>query len=463
MTFKHIKKPNGKFFSKIKTLRELMKGKYKKNDKINKPFITKNNITITDKINNCSLFNNNSIIKEDYNPKTDRNYQSIFNNKGFFNNKEFYRNPKTLKKNNFSNLSNLISNISSNNIMNSSSIKNSSNLLKNCLTKKNTQDNIVTNSLSLNSEITEYPKRKISKINNQTLILNNEQLNKIHFKNLMNLDKSDKNKNLIMNQRRIETFCYYKILEKNSKLFNPLNNRLSINKLGYNEGFISIDPIKDCFKIKTKCTFNKSNNKCIKYLNITDNNTKNSNNSLNHSKSINLKNSNNIELKDIKAIYIDKVMKNIIKIHNVFLKYSKKNDKNKNNINKKNRENAININKILNEKEIIKIQDMEQSEKIKAGLCNFFSFIIELNSSKIIEFVLINFCNFKTWFNYLNYIVKNNNRTIRTNSSVSCFLNDKNSYKNRLKYVNIILKNKKKEIQRSTTNNIKCKINFKGD
>ena len=51
---------------------------------------------------------------------------------------------------------------------------------------------------------------------------------------------------------------------------------------------------------------------------------------------------------------------------------------------------------------------MEQSEKIKAGLCNFFSFIIEFENSKKIEFILVNYIQFNTWFNYLTDLVNNN-------------------------------------------------------
>ena len=449
----HFNKPNIKYFSKKNQLNQLIKSTDKKIDKDYQAFLTKKNINI---IKDCSLFNNNSITNDNFTTKTDRNYRSILNNDGF------YRNTKMIKKYNFTNLTHLLSNESSKNII-PSSINKKSNLLHIYLSKKKDQENKKHNSPSFDVETSDKPKRKISKINNQTFILNNEQFNKFSFKNIMNFDNSEKNKNSIVNQKIMESFCYYKILDKNSKLFNPLNNRISINKLGYNEGFISIDQINNCLKIKAKNSLKNNNNKYLKYLTVTDNNN---NNNLNDSHSrINNKNnnnSNNFELKDLKSIYIDKIMNNIIKIHNVFLKYSKKNDKSKNNVNRKKRDNAININKILNEREIINIKDMEQNEKIKAGLCNFFSFIIELNSLKKIEFVLINFHNFKTWFNYLNNIVKMNKKNKLSNSSISCFMNNKNFCTYRIKYANNMnLKNKRKNIRRSFTDNSSHKNNSK--
>ena len=94
-------------------------------------------------------------------------------------------------------------------------------------------------------------------------------------------------------------------------------------------------------------------------------------------------------------------MQNIIKIRKIFLKF--------NNYNEMVPKKSIYINKILNEKEIVNIKDMEQNEKIRAGLCNFFSFVIEFDSGRNMEIILVNFGQFITWYNYLEDIVRKNN------------------------------------------------------
>ena len=98
-------------------------------------------------------------------------------------------------------------------------------------------------------------------------------------------------------------------------------------------------------------------------------------------------------------------MKNIIKIHNIFLKYSYHNQNNDNGISPKK---ISNIYKLINIREIMNIKDMEQNEKIKAGLCNFFSFVIEFYNNKKIECILINFDQFNMWLNYIEDIVNMN-------------------------------------------------------
>ena len=443
----YLNKPREvKYFSNNKnnkSINEFIKNNQLTDKNNNKTFNNKNNIMIKTKLKDCSTsYNNNSVYNDNISTKTERNYKHIYNNE---------KNGKNgVKKYNFTNLANLISNTSVKNLKTSSSSKN--NLLKTYLTKRNNQERIInSNNSPCNLKNNNEPKRKISKINNQILILNTEQLNRIQFKNIMNFDNSEKSKNIkTNNQKIIESFCYYKILEKDSKLFNPLNNRIDLNKLGYNEGFIFIDPSKDCLIIKSK---NLIKNKKDNYLNLNNNDNYNNNNSYTISKNLinNINNINNIELRDINNIYIDKIMKNVIKIHNVFLKYNQNKYKN-NNQNKTYRESPININKLLNDKEIVKIKDMEQSEKIKAGLCNFFSFILEFNFSEKIEFVLINFYNFNTWFNYLQNIVNKNNKSKMANSDNSYF-NNYNFGINKVKYTNINLKNKQKYFKRSFTEN----------
>ena len=53
---------------------------------------------------------------------------------------------------------------------------------------------------------------------------------------------------------------------------------------------------------------------------------------------------------------------------------------------------------------------MDQNEKIRAGLCNFFSFILDFGVSKKIEFFLINLFQFNAWYNFLENIVQKNKK-----------------------------------------------------
>lgn len=150
-------------------------------------------------------------------------------------------------------------------------------------------------------------------------------------------------------------------------------------------------------------------------------------------------------------------MKNIITIHDIFLKYNSSNkaDMSNNNENGLSKKKISNINKLLNIREIMNIKDMEQSEKIKAGLCNFFSFIIEFENSKKIEFILVNYIQFNTWFNYLTDLVNNNIKSklsIPNGNSNNLCAKSKNNNLFQLKTFYIKLKSRQKEdIRRSIT------------
>jgi hypothetical protein len=174
-------------------------------------------------------------------------------------------------------------------------------------------------------------------------------------------------------------------------MFNPLKNNIDLNNSEYNEGLISKD-------ISTKSItiipiFSNQNDK---------------NNFINSQKMF--INSNgldtiNIEIKKITNVYLNNLMDNIIKIRNIYLKYNS----NKNKQNRKEKENeSLNINKLLNSREIMNIKDLSQEEKIKAGLCNFFSLIIEFNYIHKIELVIINFNQFNLWLTYLKHILEMN-------------------------------------------------------
>ena len=289
-------------------------------------------------------------------------------------------------------------------------------------------------------------------INNKAFILNNEQINKIKGRNSINFSERseiDISRNISIKQDIMESFCYYKLIEKNSKFFNPLNNKVNLNQIGYNEGFISISNKPECLIIKSKNSLENNNQKKtidLKYYNneyLTLKFSKKQND-LNNNK-IN----NNIELKNINNIYLDKTMKNIIKIHKIFLRYSLNNDKNedfKNNNNGIIHKKSLNINKILNDRELINIKNMDQNEKIKAGLCNFFSFILEYDSSKKIEFILINYFQFNLWYDYLKNVVSNNIKLkcLVPNGNKSCIIKNKSNIISVLKSFNYKNKSRQK-------------------
>ena len=302
-------------------------------------------------------------------------------------------------------------------------------------------------------KINKSPKNLIYRMKDQSKILYEE--NRENMKSSLN--GSDK-PNISLNihtysyiYNNMESFCYYKYLDDESNFFNPLNNNINFNTLGYNEGFISIDTISSCLKIVSN-NFSSNNKDLILNSNNSIDLTKSKNNS-----GYNKLNNVNIELKEITNIYLNKLMKNIITIHDIFLKNNSynKSDMFNNNENGLSKKKISNINKLLNIKEIMNIKDMEQSEKIKAGLCNFFSFIIEFENSKKIEFILVNYIQFNTWFNYLTDLVNNNIKSklsIPNGNSNNLCAKSKNNNLFQLKTFYTKLKSRQKEdIRRSIT------------
>ena len=324
------------------------------------------NINYINNINNININNiDNTVINEHLKP--------IYKNKK-------YKSPKTFSLYDIS--------IEKQSI----SIKKDKNLLSKYLSKNNNYDKN-----KCEQKTNKKSKNLVHRMKNKNKVLNDELIS----------DKKNKNNTFEKSERKIsitqnnfiknnidESFCFYRLLENDSKLFNPLNNELNINKLGYCEGFISIDNCSDCIIIASKknnYTINYENT--VKYQMDNNMNTNNENNII-------------IHLKDIKKVYLNNIMKNIIKIHNIFLKHNFYNNQgNDNDISKKR---FSNINKLLNIREIMYIKDMEQSEKIKAGLCNFFSFVLECNNNQKIECILINFYQFNAWLEYLENTAQNN-------------------------------------------------------
>ena len=306
---------------------------------------------------------------------------------------------------------------------------------------RNDSNNLITNRMksknkNLNKEMTERKKNKY--------IYNS-------YNTFENLDKSEirtnkKVREKINNNNTLESFCYYKYIDKYSKLFNPLINNINLNKLGYSEGFISIDTDLNCIKIDSNNIMPNNINHSYYISNYENSNNYSKSEKISYGYKLNVI---NIKLKDITKVYMNKLMKNIVKIHNIFLKYNISNKNDKENINKK----FININKLINVREILNIKDMEQSEKIKAGLCNFFSFIIEFGNNNILECILINFFQFNTWFNYLDDFA-NNNIKMKKNISNGNSSGNKNKNNGIFKLKSLYSKIKGKQIdkiQRSIT------------
>ena len=195
-------------------------------------------------------------------------------------------------------------------------------------------------------------------------------------------------------------------------MFNPLKDNIDMKISEYNEGLISKDISIDSIKIIP-----------------THSNLNDTNYFVNNRKLLNNSTGNeciNIELKKITNIYLSNLMENIIKIHNIFLKYNS--NKNKENETEKEKE-PLNIKKFLNSREIMNIKDLSQEEKIKASFCNFFSFIIEYNYIHKIESIIINFDQFNSWLTYLKDILDiniKNKKSILNGSSIVA--NDKNKF-----------------------------------
>ena len=73
---------------------------------------------------------------------------------------------------------------------------------------------------------------------------------------------------------------------------------------------------------------------------------------------------------------------------------------------------VLSINKLLYMKEVSEI-NMDQNEKIKAALCNFFAFTIKFGNYKInkVECIFINYDLFNIWNKCLEMIAENNNKS----------------------------------------------------
>ena len=274
------------------------------------------------------------------------------------------------------------------------------------------ENNINNNSHNVGNNINSNASNNINNLSNISSGINcNTTKNKMNGFYSMSSELDNQLK--IFKQGEMESFCYYKIIDKNlinnSNKFNPLNDCLvNPEYLGYYECYISIDVVSGCIKISPKISIDKmAYLPKSEYISIVNNKDNKGNNEFYM----------NIKLKEIFNVHVEKYMKNIIKIQNILLKYNSENKNMYNNGNSNNNNIKVNkifsINKIINKKEISEIK-IEQNEKIKAALCNFFSFSFSFGnkssnlSSMKIDLVFINFEQFNIWLNTLDSIVKNN-------------------------------------------------------
>ena len=138
-------------------------------------------------------------------------------------------------------------------------------------------------------------------------------------------------KDIDFTQGIMESFCYFKILDKDSPRFNPLDScAVNPEALGYCEGYISIDVILGHLKIIPKRTATdnfKSNNNFVNNIMYQSNNSSMSENKIFNNIMNNFYFDDNnvclrIELKEINGVKIKKHMQDIMKIHKIFLKYN---------------------------------------------------------------------------------------------------------------------------------------------
>ena len=395
----------------------------KYNKKNNNKYI---DISYLNKFNNSLLKSNNSIDSYPSNDKKIVNKRNLFlslksMNKNNKNDQEYknilFENDKNENKNIIKNKNN------KNKIIRL--CQNKSGTFNNTLNTNNTNIGTISNySTNKNNKLISIKKRKDINIKNKN---NKNDLKKLIEKNLKNIIPTNTikfNPKKIFAEGVMESFCYFKILDKDSPKFNPLDScTINPESLGYSEGYISLDVILGHFRIIPKSTMSKnfkSNNKnCF----LSHNNSlsmaeytlfNNGNNVFRFEIDKNeKKNCIRIDLKNINQVKIGKQMQDIIKIHKIFLKYNSNSDYELgNNNNGRTKRKVLSINKLLYMKEVSEI-NMDQNEKIKAALCNFFAFTIIFGNYKInkVECIFINYDLFNIWNKCLEMIAENNNKS----------------------------------------------------
>ena len=194
------------------------------------------------------------------------------------------------------------------------------------------------------------------------------------------------------NMKINETFCFFKIIKDKDNNYNPLKHyQISPDKLGYLQGYISINFENNLLEIKPKINEGEINIK----MQILEDSLK-------------------INLKKINDIICE--MNDVIRIHEIYLKYNEY-------------YNLISLNKLINFREIRNIK-MNNNDKIKSALCHYFTFSIIFNNIKRIECVFINYEDFIKWFQWVLIIV-NDNKKLKKSESKNDILFDKNIKKSK--------------------------------
>ena len=325
---------------------------------------------------------------------------------------------------------------------------------KNIITDNNKNNE---NEGSLKSYQSKRKKSFLINTNSTSRIKNNNRINLSEYNNFSIFQKSKKDKNYaslkleldnkyqLLKQNTMDTFAYFKLITYNdNEIFDPMQDfSINLKYMGYNECNISLDSISGNLKIvpKLKNDMNYLNKiKNNKFINIINNNIENSNVDIFSTYNSSTNNNNyyiNIKIKDINKINIPKNTKTIIKIQQIILKFNKT------------KKMKFDINKILNLKEMSEI-NMKQDDKIRAALCNYFSFNIFIGNTRSfcskIDLVFINYEQFNSWIKNLNMIINNNNNKVNNGGS---FEEQESTLSNRIRTkcntLNYMKKNKSKK------------------
>ena len=255
---------------------------------------------------------------------------------------------------------------------------------------------------NLNNKRINFLNKSLVNSNTNTKKKNNNNNNSINEENIDKISEE----NLLLNPCNItESFCYFKIWNKNNndiKKFNPLKHYLlSPEDFGYLKGFISI---------------NFTNN----FLEFVPHQIQNNSN-----KNI-LKNKLNLDIKKIHSVNISLIMQNIIKVHKIFLKYNKNNIIN---LDEKNlKKNIFSINKIIHLRELNNI-DLENNDKIKAALSHYFTLSINYDNNEKLECIFINFEEYNNWVSGLKMISEKNKTNFIEKKDLDIFNKITNKHK----------------------------------
>ena len=266
-------------------------------------------------------------------------------------------------------------------------------------------NNNINNINSTNKNITKFynqlsPKNKISIT--QKYFSNNSYMNKSQdTSNDISGERNDSiyskrydNRLRILTKDINESFCYIRLSDKNSMVFDPLDNCCTITPeiCNYFEGHILVDISFHKLKIIPK----NAKDKHLNSMQILDELFEDEGGEVEEDEERKKRKCIGIELKEIADIQISDKMKNIIKIYSTYIKYGRGNDN-------------LNINKFIYMREINYIP-MEHDDRIKSCFCNFFMFslVFDNKATPKVDFIFINYDEFNLWFNCFEYIIKNN-------------------------------------------------------